>query len=743
MEDREQKVREIFNEAVEMPPAEWAGILERRTDDPVVRARVQTLLDHHVKSGDFLSRPATETFPDVAGTMGGQIAEFRIVREIGRGGMGAVYLAEDTILKRAVALKVLPPQFDAEARAGDRFRKEAQAVARLSHPRIVKVFRYGEERSYSYIAMEYVEGDTLRGKFLPRSGAASPPMTSDAETQTISRLVSEVADALDHAHQQGVIHRDIKPSNILIDQDHHARLTDFGVAKIVTEETLSKGTDISGSYPYMSPEQARVRAIEIDHRSDIFSLGVVLYELLTHIRPFDGATPQEIIRALSDREATAIGKIVPRIPEDLAIICHKAIEKSPEDRYQTAAHMAADLRCFLAGRPILARKPSVARLAKAWLFQHRLGTLVACILVLAGGLAFTSWRIQKTRESSQAWLAIEATPRACRAMIQVYETSQAQVSRQVRQLGSVPVKAFDLAPGQYRVTIVDASSPSTFAEFNVILKDVGVANSTTIVIADSTRAPGEIRTQNPGRVLIGYLRSQEDVAKDEMVQIPGGSYQLGTSALAHPLLRGTHVVEDFLIDNTKVSNREFKMFLDATGTSLPNFWKSQGYPAASPDLPVTGVTLEEAEAYARWRGKRLPTLIEWQCASRGPSADLYPWGNAPPPSKVMPTQKDLEMFQSANAKVQFDLYLARAIPISSADEQRKTERPAQMFSNGRELCADVDATGQSHVVTGRCWSDLAADMTLETIRFGPLKFPTLQNGFRCAKSVVAPSAPSR
>ncbi len=179
MEDREQKVREIFNEAVDVPPAEWAGLLEQRTDDPVVRARVKTLLDHHVKSGDFLSRPAMETFPDVAGTIGGQIAEFRIVREIGRGGMGVVYLAEDTILKRAVALKVLPPQFDAEARAGDRFRKEAQAVARLSHPRIVKVFRYGEERSYSYIAMEYVEGDTLRGKFLAGSGGTSPATKSD------------------------------------------------------------------------------------------------------------------------------------------------------------------------------------------------------------------------------------------------------------------------------------------------------------------------------------------------------------------------------------------------------------------------------------------------------------------------------------------------------------------------------------------------------------------------------------
>ncbi len=486
-----------------------------------------------------------------------------------------------------------------------------------------------------------------------------------------------------------------------------------------------------------------MRSIEIDHRSDIFSLGVVLYELLTHVRPFDGASPQEIIRALSDREPTAIRKLLPQIPEDLAIICHKAIEKSPEDRYQTAAHMAADLRCFLAGRPILARKPSVARRTKAWLFQHRIGTLVACILALAGGLAFTSWRIQKTRESSQAWLAIEATPRACRAMIQVYETSEAQVSRQVRQLGDAPVKAFDLAPGQYRVTIVDANNPSTFAEFNVILMDVGVANSTTIVIADSTGAPGEIRSQKPGRVLIGYLRSQEDVAKDEMVQIPGGSYQLGTSGLAHSLLRGTHVVENFLIDSTKVSNREYKAFLDATGTALPNFWKSQGYPAAFPELPVTGVTLEEAEAYARWRGKRLPTLIEWQCAARGPNADLFPWGNTPPPNKVLPTPKELELFQSSNAKVQFDLYLARAIPISSADDQRKTGRPAQMFSNGRELCADADATGQSHIVIGRCWSDMAADMTLETIRFGPLKFPTLQNGFRCAKSALAPSALSR
>jgi len=347
---------------------------------------------------------ATSATPLEAEPQPASFDEFRVIRRIGAGGMGVVYLARDDVLDRTVALKVLSQRLTDSAKARARFADEAKLTASLRHPAIVTVYKFGEVGESCYIASEYVEGPTFEqaiNEHAERLGRAGHAHERRAWRREAAEACAAVAEALQAAHAARIVHRDVKPSNILLDQRAGARLTDFGIARRLTEADLGQQTAVVGSCHYMSPEQASVEAARVDERSDVFSLGVTLYEAIALRKPFDGDTVLDVLRAIQSADAARLRTFDKSIDRDLETICHKAIEKRPVDRYQTAAHMAADLRCWLRGDPILARPPSLARRSKRFLRRHRRPALVAAALLL---IAATAWII-RLGESTRASLA--------------------------------------------------------------------------------------------------------------------------------------------------------------------------------------------------------------------------------------------------------------------------------------------------------------------------------------------------
>lgn len=724
----ENLIREIFTEAIVLPNEEWAGLLSRRTDRPEIAAAVRRLLDHHVASEDFLAQPAVQSFPLTSSPFGAALEEFRLIRELGRGGMGVVYLAEDMSLKRGVALKVLHTSSDPDGSYLARFTREARTVAKLSHPGIVKVFRAGKHADVAFIAMEYVEGSTLRQKFSDyarerRGGVKARP---DARYLEVAALIAEVAEALDHAHRNGVVHRDVKPSNIMVDAEGHAHLTDFGIARTVTETTLTSDDAIAGSIPYMSPEQARVANSQVDHRTDIFSLGVVLYEALTSKRPFDGATNPAILHALLTSDPVPLQRVDKSIPRDLAVICHKAIEKPVLDRYQTAAALAADLRTFIAGGPILAGPPSYWKRFRRFSAKRQRTLVVVSILMLLAGLIASMYTVRTVKQSHMAWIRMEPFHAPLAVYLDPCDATGSPMVARRRVLGNLPVDLRDIELGQYRLTCVDESR-SAFCEFNLILLEPGSPGETTVKVVDS----GSQLQSLDEHTLVGVLRPTDEVTAG-MIACGAGPFRLDVSPEGHQLFPGPVTIEPFLIDKWAVSNRDYDTFIRSTGYSDRTKWLGDVAAEDIADRPITNVSLADAEAYARWQGKRLPTLAEWMAAARGQEGRLYPWGNEEPPETV----PDLGDFgQSANiARIRRD-YLRLVRPASRPAAGDVDTGMLHSFSNVRELTGTIVPGEKLFQFVGRAWSDDPRAYTLATVRSTRIKYPSLRTGFRCAKSV--------
>ncbi|MEW6741220.1 MAG: serine/threonine-protein kinase [Planctomycetota bacterium] len=327
------------------------------------------------------------------------LGKYRIIREIGCGAMATVCEAEQFPIKRRVALKILLPPFSLSPKVVSRFHREAQACARLSHPGIVTLYELGEFEGIYYITQELVEGGYTLAHRL-EAERHRPHRTPDY--RDIAELLAQVAEALQHAHEQGVIHRDIKPSNVLITQDGQPKVSDFGLARIEDEVTLSRTGEIVGTPAYMSPEQARGLSRELDHRTDIFSLGVTLYEALTLSRPFQSHSSTEIIQQILDHDPRPPDKVNPDVPVALARICMKAMEKDAKRRYATMRELADDLHHLLAGEPVRAR-PSSWFIRKAWRSpRRRLLTSVAAValtltLAVAGMLVTQRGNLARAR----------------------------------------------------------------------------------------------------------------------------------------------------------------------------------------------------------------------------------------------------------------------------------------------------------------------------------------------------------
>lgn len=346
--ERWERIESLFNAALERDSGERGAFLAQACGDAALRREVEALLAAHaaeIESAKFPANLAAEMFAGerAARQVGDVIGPYQILSLLGKGGMGEVYRARDSRLDRIVALKILPAEVAADQERMRRFVREAKAASALNHPHVATIYEIGEVDGLSFIAMEYVAGQTLAAKI---NGQALP-------VSEVVEIGSQIADALDEAHRKGITHRDIKPANVMLNERGQVKVLDFGLAKIARPTEQPMASDIStmaktapgvvmGTVPYMSPEQAVGR--EVDHRSDVFSLGVVCYEMLAGRRPFAGATMSETIAAILRDEPPPLAQQAPDCPAALARIVNRCLAKAPEQRYQTAGELVAALK---------------------------------------------------------------------------------------------------------------------------------------------------------------------------------------------------------------------------------------------------------------------------------------------------------------------------------------------------------------------------------------------------------------
>jgi serine/threonine protein kinase/Flp pilus assembly protein TadD len=388
------------------------------------------------------SRDAALSFPPAGPddpTPTGTLGDFRLIREVGRGGMGVVYEAEQISLGRRVALKVLPFAATLDPRQLQRFQNESRAAASLDHPHIVHVHAVGQERGVHYYAMQFIEGQTLAALIadLRRAGglpaprheqpttphvpgrpapAADTALPAAASTERLPRnrayfrRVAEwgiqAAEALEHAHGVGIVHRDVKPANLMVDGRGNVWVTDFGLAQVQSDARLTMTGDVVGTLRYMSAEQALAKRGLVDHRTDIYALGATLYELLTLQPAFPGNDREELLRQIAFEEPQAPRRVNRAVPPELDTVVLKALEKNATERYATARELADDLRCWLEDRPIHARRPSLVQRARKWARRHRALVWSAAVCSL---LAVTALG------GSIGWVAREGAERRAKA----------------------------------------------------------------------------------------------------------------------------------------------------------------------------------------------------------------------------------------------------------------------------------------------------------------------------------------
>jgi serine/threonine protein kinase len=364
-----------------------------------------------------------------------RLGDFEVVREIGRGGMGVVYEARQVSLNRKVALKVLSGGLGLTAKAVQRFRREAEAAARLHHTNIVPVYATGEQDGTHFYAMELIDGPSLdhairqlrhpsdgdeatppalsaTGPYVEGGPGASSALSSSSLSSdghyfdTVARLVAEVADALDYAHRQGVVHRDIKPSNLLLSPDGRLSVNDFGLARVLEEPGMTTTGEFVGTPMYMSPEQITAGRAPLDHRTDVYSLGATFYELLTLRPPFAAERRDQVIAQIIHKEPAPPRKLNRKVPVDLETICLKAMDKDPDRRYQTGKEMADDLRRYVNRFAVLAKRAGPLTKAGKWVRRHP-GTaaLLACLFVTVVAAGFFAFQASQDRDQLRARLA--------------------------------------------------------------------------------------------------------------------------------------------------------------------------------------------------------------------------------------------------------------------------------------------------------------------------------------------------
>ena len=401
--ERYQQIDQIFQAALALEPDQRAAYLDKVcSGDETLRTEVESLITSDRGGLSFIDEPAVamaarllaSEYPALAA--GDRIDRYDVLSLLGSGGMGEVYLAHDEKLDRKIALKLLPSHFTTNEERLRRFQQEARAASALNHPNIITIHEIGQVENRNFIATEFVDGETLR----QRMNRAPLSLNESLD------VAIQVCAALTAAHHAGIVHRDIKPENIMLRADGYVKVVDFGLAKLTeqreqpTKVDTADNVDIScgllmGTVKYMSPEQTQGQ--QVDQRSDIFSLGVVLYEMVTGHRPFGGKTTSDLLSEITSEEPPRLSHYAPGTADGLQQVITKALRKDKEERYQAAEELLADLKKLKEG----STGPSVAHLISG-LKQHKAAAslAVAVLVVAITGILFGLYRSFKLRSSN-------------------------------------------------------------------------------------------------------------------------------------------------------------------------------------------------------------------------------------------------------------------------------------------------------------------------------------------------------
>jgi serine/threonine protein kinase/dienelactone hydrolase len=721
--------------------------------------------------------------------IGKSFGHYRIVGRIGKGGMGEVFLGEDTALHRKVALKFLPDELADSPESRARFLVEARAAAALSHPNIcvvheVGVARFRDEDAAAteagaaddaevpdhasewdsidesgsgasaatdedagagrpFIAMEYLEGETLHDKL--KAGSLS--------FQEADAILHQVLNGLEAAHAQGIVHRDIKSQNIMVTPRGQAKILDFGLAKVRGGRTLTKDVDTLGTVAYMSPEQAE--NANVDPRSDLWSVGVVLYEMLSGTLPFRGSRETVVLHHILYEEPEPLPELKPSIPKELRNIVARALQKDPDDRYPSATEMLAELRGYEAG--VLAETVGIfnVRSLVRRLRNPAVGIPAAAAVVAL--IAFTSWygrRQAEVRRIREEVMPAIAEMAAQSDLMRDMDEPYLLVEQAEMVLGEDP----ELAELASRVSLnIDILTDPEGAQVYRKPYDDPDAEWTFIGTTpiEGIRVPIDVfrwRIEKDGYAPVMAVASSWDIAPnlngvvgnslvrtldpvsdipEGMIRVPGSDGPQGS-------------VPDFFIGRYEVTNRQYKAFVDAGGYRSPEYWthpfvqdtrtldrdlalarfvdrtglpgpatwEGGGYPPGQEDYPVSGVSWYEAAAYAEWAGSELPTAVHWAVAGgrRTPLLQWYQLGG-------MTTLAPFSNFDSPGP-----LAVGSRPSLSAYGTY-------DMPGNVREWCLN-DAEG-GRIVRGGAWSD--NPYSFYNVTALPPMDRSPQNGFRVAR----------
>lgn len=527
---------------------------------------------------------------------------------IGGGGMAGVYLARHRIHGGFCAIKVLAEHYSHDENLVASFMQEARTAASLEgHPHIVRILDIAANDGLYYLIMNFIEGEDV-SSYLERTGHLSPIETAS--------VIWQVADALAWAHERGVVHRDLKPANIRLDSRGQVVVMDFGIAKVgETPSALTQMGATVGTPYYMSPEQ--IMGSGVDARSDLYALGVIGYQLVTGKRPFEGANHQAIWHAHQTETPTPVQDLVPDIPKALAFVIHRLLEKDPARRYQSASDAAEHLERIVKTAPPVKLTPRL-------------------------GKQLDEWRATAPPTSSLTQPPASAAPPASEATM-----AMSPPPEQSPDLDPPPqpaARAPEQPSGQ--------AAPENKRKSGLLPILVGAIALLTVLIAgvayvgfsgDSEEAPPIVEQPPP-------LANEIETSTGLMTLAPAGPAVIGDDEAAsakdwNP--RREVELPAFYVDRTEVTNASYKAFCDATSRAYPpDPPDDPGYFESKPGYPAVNVSYRDAEAYAAWAGKRLPTNAEWERAARGSDGRVYPWGDDAATAKQANVDGDADGYAS-------------------------------------------------------------------------------------------------
>lgn len=542
--------------------------------------------------------------------------KYRIDKVIGTGGMGVVYQAARLLIGDQVAVKILHTERVVDPHASERFSREARAAARLKHPNVVSIYDFGVTvDGLQYLVMELIEGKSLRATIRQQG-----PLTASMAAE----ITNQMCAALEEAHRQHIIHRDVKPDNIIINSGPaglRVKVLDFGIAKLRDEtgSHLTQTGNIMGTPHYMSPEQCLGE--ELDHRADIYSAGIVLFEMLCGRVPFDSSISTAVVIQHVNQPPPSLRELNPAVSPNLERSVLRALEKSREARPQTAVAFAREVAAALAEAP-----------SKRW--DH--GS-VAPAAVGVNDISIDDATVERPPASSRprptpvstkdqvATVHLSTRPGSTGPSNLDPSTGQiSEVSGIWRKAGFAPKYLIAAAGLILLIGLIGVISWLSFRESD------SNRNSASVKIPGGTGSLAGDRSQREGGTERPRTPGASDAVPVGMVLIAGGEFRMGSNMGSDRDSKPPHMVpvKPFLLDIFEVTRQQYKDFIDDTKHAAPSTWTNGSFPSGTANHPVTGVNWDDAQAYASWAGKRLPTEAEWEFAARGKDGSTYPWGNS-------------------------------------------------------------------------------------------------------------------